>query len=129
MDLSSAGRRRRSWGPLKSRIRSCFLSNGEAVAWVVLVLCVVLLVVKVFSCSNPYSPPSLLPNSFFPSFFFASLFLSFLSLHRAGQADPTLVLSTEANVKIPQLVIKFYESKLTWHDNPSDMQSHTQPES
>ena len=48
---------------------------------------------------------------------------------RVEQPDPTLVLSTEANVKIPQLVIKFYESKLTWHDNPGDDAPHQQPES
>ena len=39
---------------------------------------------------------------------------------RKGHAEPTLVSSSEANVKIPQLVISFYESKLTWHDNPED---------
>ncbi len=35
---------------------------------------------------------------------------------RKGREEPELVYSTEANTKIPQMVIKFYESKLTWHD-------------
>lgn len=38
----------------------------------------------------------------------------------SGHSEPTFVLSSEANVKIPQLVIAFYESKLTWHENPED---------
>lgn len=36
--------------------------------------------------------------------------------HRKGVPDAELVYSSEANVRIPQMVIKFYESKLTWHD-------------
>lgn len=39
-----------------------------------------------------------------------------LSAPRKGKEEPELVYSTEANTKIPQMVIKFYESKLTWHD-------------
>lgn len=30
---------------------------------------------------------------------------------------PELVYATEANTAIPQMVIKFYESKLTWHEH------------
>ena len=30
--------------------------------------------------------------------------------------EKELVYSSEANIRIPQMVIKFYESKLTWHD-------------
>ena len=37
-----------------------------------------------------------------------------------GHPDPELVYATEANVRIPQLVIKFYESKLTWHESSDD---------
>ena len=39
---------------------------------------------------------------------------------RKGHPDPELVYATEANVRIPQLVIKFYESKLTWHESSDD---------
>lgn len=37
-----------------------------------------------------------------------------------GHSDPELVYATEANIRIPQLVIKFYESKLTWHESNED---------
>lgn len=47
---------------------------------------------------------------------------------RKGRSEPTLVPSTEANARIPQKVITFYESKLTWHDNPEDAVQQ-QPES
>ena len=38
--------------------------------------------------------------------------------------EPELVYASEANVKIPQMVISFYESKLTWHDSPEQSKSH-----
>ncbi len=31
--------------------------------------------------------------------------------------EPELVYANIANIRIPQDVIKFYESKLTWHEN------------
>ncbi|XP_063729062.1 chromobox protein homolog 1-like [Symsagittifera roscoffensis] len=34
-----------------------------------------------------------------------------------GQNDPDIVLAKEANIKCPQVVIKFYESMLTWTPN------------
>ena len=42
-----------------------------------------------------------------------------LSPSREGLEEPELVQAAEANVKIPQMVIGFYESKLTWHDEGS----------
>ncbi len=38
-------------------------------------------------------------------------------LVRKGIDDPELVYASEANTSIPQMVIKFYESKLTWHEH------------
>ncbi len=37
--------------------------------------------------------------------------------YRKEVNDQELVYASEANVQIPQIVIKFYESKLTWHEN------------
>ena len=31
--------------------------------------------------------------------------------------------ASEANLQIPQMVIKFYESKLTWHESTDDSKS------
>ena len=31
--------------------------------------------------------------------------------------------ASEANLQIPQMVIKFYESKLTWHESTDDSES------
>lgn len=36
--------------------------------------------------------------------------------------EPELVFSEEANTAIPQMVIKFYESKLTWNEVPEEEQ-------
>ena len=38
-------------------------------------------------------------------------------IDREGIEEPELVYASEANTEIPQLVIKFYESKLTWHEH------------
>ena len=40
--------------------------------------------------------------------------------NRKNVKEPELVYASEANVQIPQMVIKFYESKLTWHDVSED---------
>ena len=42
---------------------------------------------------------------------------------RKEMEEPELVFSDEANKAIPQMVIKFYESKLTWNEVPEEEQS------
>ena len=37
--------------------------------------------------------------------------------YREEVQEPELVYAKVANVEIPQMVIKFYESKLTWHEH------------
>lgn len=49
---------------------------------------------------------------------------NFVSLYRKNVETPELVYATEANSLIPQMVIKFYESKLTWHENAKEGQCH-----
>ena len=44
-------------------------------------------------------------------------------LSRKEMEEPELVFSDEANKAIPQMVIKFYESKLTWNEVPEEEQS------
>ena len=43
--------------------------------------------------------------------------------HRKGLEEAELVYASEANLEIPQMVIKFYESKLTWHEAADESES------
>ena len=40
-----------------------------------------------------------------------------MSTYREEVQEPELVYAKVANIEIPQMVIKFYESKLTWHEH------------
>ena len=52
------------------------------------------------------------------------LLIVILNCHRKGCESADLVYASEANLRSPQTVIKFYESKLTWHDSTGNVYHH-----
>ena len=45
-----------------------------------------------------------------------------------GTDDADLVPARDANVRCPQIVIKFYEERLTWHSPAHDEEGTTKPD-